>query len=107
MRKWIMFQLCWNVFLWVGTIIGFAIGGETIKIIAVIIGFSSLMLGFTSAMAFAESYSKDWFKTKKELDKKLEEANESWKKAEKLCLIIGRHEAIQLWNKEKDIKPKL
>lgn len=106
MRNWIFFQICYGVFLWIATLVAFATGNHVIKVIASAVGVLALFVSFAGSLDFFHLYSRDWFKSKKQLDDEIEKSRESWRQAEKLSKIIGQHEAVKLWNEKKDLTPE-
>jgi hypothetical protein len=62
------------------------------------------LLNLAVTSAFTKTFSKDWFKTQEQLEKEIEKSVESWSRANRLCTVLGEHEAVKLWEQAKELE---
>lgn len=107
-RKYLGIFVIINIILYIILIVidAFAIGHSTLSkdnlwiIIPLMVG---LIINLFLSLAYITLLKEpEFYKTYEELLKLKEETNSSWNKAEKFIKIIGNHEAIKLWEQEKD-----
>jgi ABC-type multidrug transport system fused ATPase/permease subunit len=110
MRKLLKINTWLSLTLWVITIL---VGGLALTmhtqladvIFKICLTIGMLYMIFTVVMSCtwtASGLDRDWFKTQDELQTSLDETRKSWQTAEKLVKILGEHEAVKLWNAEKE-----
>jgi c-di-AMP phosphodiesterase-like protein len=53
-------------------------------------------------ITFTNLTTKRWFDTQEQLDDEISRQKYGWQRANKFIKIIGEHEAIKMWNQNKD-----
>lgn len=107
MRKKIFWYITLNIPMWIFTFTIFAfdnvIRNKTVlhALVFVDIFLAILMMFYTIFITHSWTRSgldKDWFKTHQELRDEIEKQHEAYLKASGFCEIIGRHEAIKMYD---------
>lgn len=53
---------------------------------------------------FTTTFTKRWFQTEEQLNEEIAKQKEHWNKADKLVWILGKTEAIRLWEEQKKLE---
>ncbi len=107
MRKLIKLTIITNIIVWIATVIGWIVAYRTGQmwaiVIAFLLGVTSMFINLVVSLSLTQSgLDRDWFKTQEELQKTLEEKKHINTKLTKVIHVIGDHEAVKLWEANKD-----
>ena len=103
MRKLLRIYLGTSSAVWIVILAASVLNNTWIKIISVVICILYVLFGmFFFANMDSTGFSRFYYSKLSDLMDIAEKNYKQWEKAKKLINILGEHESIKLWNKNKD-----